>query len=40
MILDHFGVTGYVAWAMGYPVVLGLVLAGLGYWRFSRGDLV
>ena len=40
VILDHFGVTGYVAWAMGYPVALGLVLAGLGYWRFSRGDLV
>jgi len=40
VILDHFGVTGYVAWAMGYPTVLGLLAAGLGYWRFSRGDLV
>ncbi len=40
VILDHFGQAGYVAWAMGYPVVLGLALAGLGYWRFSRSDLV
>jgi len=40
VILDHFGQIGYVAWAMAYPVVLGLVMAGLGYWRFSRSDLV
>jgi ABC-2 type transport system permease protein len=40
VILDHFGVTGYVAWAMAYPTVLGLAMAALGYWRFSRGDLV
>jgi len=40
VILDHFGVAGYVAWAMAYPTALGAALAGLGYWRFSRGDLV
>lgn len=40
LILDTFGVSGYVAWAMIYPTVLGLVFAGLGYWRFSRSDLV
>lgn len=40
VILDHFGVQGYVAWAMAYPVALGTVMAGLGYWRFSRSDLV
>ncbi len=40
VILDHFGVTGYVAWAMAYPAALGGVLAGIGYWRFSRSDLV
>jgi ABC-2 type transport system permease protein len=40
LILDHFGVSGYVAWAIAYPTVLGLVFAGLGYWRFSRSDLV
>ncbi|WP_319823519.1 ABC transporter permease [Thalassovita sp.] len=40
VILDHFGVTGYVVWAMAYPAALGAVLAGVGYWRFSRSDLV
>jgi ABC-2 type transport system permease protein len=40
VILDAFGVTGYVVWATVYPVVLGLGLAALGYWRFSRTDLV
>lgn len=40
LILDTFGVTGYVVWAMAYPAALGLGLAALGYWRFSRGDLV
>ena len=40
LILDTFGVAGYVAWALAYPVALGLAFAGLGYWRFSRSDLV
>ncbi len=40
VILDNFGVTGYVLWALGYPTALGVVFAGLGYWRFSRSDLV
>lgn len=40
VILDHFGVGGYVAWALGYPCALGLAFAALGYWRFSRSDLV
>ncbi|MDV7270920.1 ABC transporter permease subunit [Thioclava sp. A2] len=40
VILDHFGVNGYVIWATVYPTVLGVVMAGLGYLRFSRGDLV
>lgn len=40
VILDNFGVNGYVAWAMGYPVALGLALAGLGFWRFRKSDLV
>ena len=40
VILDHFGVTGYVVWAMGYPTVLGLILAWIGFWQFSRSDLV
>lgn len=40
VILDRFGVAGYVAWAMAYPVALGLAMAAVGYWRFSRSDLV
>jgi ABC-2 type transport system permease protein len=40
LILDNFGVAGYVIWAIAYPTVLGLAFAGLGYWRFSRSDLV
>ena len=40
VILDNFGVTGYVLWALGYPTALGVAFAGLGYWRFSRSDLV
>lgn len=40
LILDTFGVSGYVAWALAYPAALGLGFAVLGYWRFSRGDLV
>lgn len=40
VILDAFGVAGYVAWAMLYPTVLGLGFAALGYWRFTRSDLV
>lgn len=40
VILDHFGPTGYVIWAMAYPALLGLGLATLGYWRFRSADLV
>jgi ABC-2 type transport system permease protein len=40
LILDTFGVIGYVAWALTYPALLGVMFAGLGYWRFSRSDLV
>ena len=40
VILDNFGVTGYVLWALSYPTALGLIFAGLGFWRFSRSDLV
>jgi ABC-2 type transport system permease protein len=40
VILDHFGVPGYVAWALAYPAALGLLAAALGFWRFSRSDLV
>lgn len=39
VILDSFGFVGYLAWAMLYPTVLGLVLGALGYIVFSRRDL-
>lgn len=40
VILDFFGVTGYVIWALIYPTLLGLAFAGIGYMRFRRADLV
>ncbi len=39
VILDNFGRTGYLIWALVYPAVLGGVCAWLGYWLFRRGDL-
>ncbi len=38
LILDNFGYTGYLVWAMSYPVLIGLVCAMLGFWIFRRGD--
>ncbi len=39
VILDNFGHLGYLLWALGYPVALGLGGAWLGYLLFRRGDL-
>lgn len=39
VILDHFGETGYITWALVYPGMLGLLSAWLGYLVFRRGDL-
>jgi ABC-2 type transport system permease protein len=39
VILDAFGVRGYLAWAHLYPFGLGLLCAALGFARFRRGDL-
>ena len=39
VILDYFGEAGYIAWALIYPGVLGLLSAWLGYLVFRRGDL-
>ena len=39
IILDAFGNAGYMAYAIIYPAVLGLVLAMIGYWKFRRSDL-
>ena len=40
VILDAFGRTGYMVWALLYPVALGTLGASAGYWVFRRGDLV
>jgi ABC-2 type transport system permease protein len=39
VILDYFGEAGYIAWALVYPGLLGVLSAGLGYLLFRRGDL-
>ena len=39
VILDNFGRTGYLIWALVYPVALGSLCAWLGYILFRRGDL-
>ncbi len=39
IILDHFGYSGYLSWALLYPALLGLALGTLGYTIFRRGDL-
>ncbi|MBS1202564.1 MAG: transporter permease [Chromatiaceae bacterium] len=39
VILDHFGTTGYIVYALFYPVALGTLCAWLGYLWFRRSDL-
>ncbi len=39
VILDLFGRAGYLAWAIIYPIFIGIATASLGYWTFRRGDL-
>jgi ABC-2 type transport system permease protein len=39
VILDFFGKTGYILWALVYPVIVGLISAAAGYLLFRRGDL-
>ena len=39
VILDIFGQTGYIAYAMLYPVLIGIGCATLGYFLFRRSDL-
>lgn len=38
VILDHFGQTAYLAWAIVYPGLLGAACAWIGYQVFRRGD--
>lgn len=40
VILDHFGESGYIAYALLYPCALGTLCAGLGFAWFKRGDLI
>ena len=39
-ILEMFGHTGFVIYALLYPIVLGAITLLLGYWFFKRKDLV
>ncbi len=39
VILDAFGRTGYLAWTVAYPVLLGSLCAAAGFRRFRRNDL-
>ncbi|MES9813808.1 MAG: ABC transporter permease subunit [Candidatus Thiodiazotropha sp.] len=39
VILDNFGQSGYITYAMLYPVALGTACAGLGFFMFKRSDL-
>ena len=39
VILDAFGQTGYIAFALFYPTLLGTLSAWLGYVLFKRSDL-
>ena len=38
-ILDFFGRTGYLVWALIYPLLIGTSCAAIGYWLFRRSDL-
>ena len=40
VILDAFGRTGFLVWAVAYPTALGLLCAALGGWRFRNSDLI
>jgi ABC-2 type transport system permease protein len=40
LILDHFGTTGYMVFALTYPTLLGTLAAWLGFVLFRRGDLI
>ncbi len=40
VILDNFGSTGYMVFALLYPMLLGTLTAWLGFVLFRRGDLI
>lgn len=40
VILDNFGKTGYLTFALLYPTALGTLAAWIGYRIFKRGDMI
>ena len=40
VILDHFGGSAYIVWALVYPAAVGLATAAIGYFAFRNSDLV
>ncbi len=40
VILDTFGTAGYMLYALSYPIVLGTLMAWIGFLLFRRGDLL
>ena len=39
VILDHFSTKAYLAFALIYPAMIGVITASVGYWFFKRSDL-
>ena len=39
VILDTFGYVGYLIYSIVYPLIVGTLCAGLGYYFFKKGDL-
>ncbi len=39
VILDLFGITGFKAYALAYPVLLGTLAAAIGFFNFKNSDL-
>jgi len=39
VILDNFGESGYIAYALAYPIALGTLFSSIGYFLFRRSDL-
>ena len=39
LILDNFSQTGYIAYAIAYPIIFGSICATIGYLLFKRSDL-
>jgi len=39
VILDTFGHVGYLIYSIVYPLIVGTLCAGLGYYFFKKGDL-